>query len=104
MDEFHDTKTDEFSQKFFLFRQKLLMDGSGFDSCEQTCPIAILECLNPAPYWRFFFQMLFRLFQSWKSQILAKHAWIANWQYLLVLDTIYKTVKKLSQPNLFLSK
>ena len=26
--------------------------------------IAILGCLNPAPYWRFFFQMLFRLFQS----------------------------------------
>ena len=70
----------------------------------QTFPIAILECLNPAPYWRFFFQMLFRLCQSWKSQILAKHAWIASWQYLLVLDTIYKTVKKLSQPYLFLSK
>ena len=51
----------------------------------QTCASAILGSLNPAPYWKYFFQMLFRLFQSWKSQILAKHAWIANWQYLLVL-------------------
>ena len=62
----------------------------------QTCTIAILGSLNPAPYWKVFFQMLFRLFQIWNSQILAKHAWIANWQYLLVLDTIYKTLKKLS--------
>ena len=74
---------------------------SGFS---QTCTIAILGSLNPAPYWRFFFQMLFRLFQSWKSQILAKPAWIANWQYLLVLDTIHKALKKLSQPKLSLSK
>ena len=37
---------------------------SGTMNDKQTWPIAILECLNPAPYWRFFFQMLFRLFQS----------------------------------------
>ena len=61
----------------------------------QTCASAILGSLNPAPYWKFFFQMLFRLFQSWNSQILAKHAWIANWQYLLVLDKICKTLKKI---------
>ena len=30
----------------------------------QTCAIAILESFNPAPWWKFFFQMLFRLFHS----------------------------------------
>ena len=45
--------------KYCLFPTKLYLLGH-----TQTCAIAILGSLNPAPYWKFFFQMLLRLFQS----------------------------------------
>ena len=46
-----------------------------------------------------FFQRISRILQSWKSQILAKPARIANWQYLLVLDTIHKALKNWVNQN-----